>query len=219
MLSVSLENKRIKLEGGKSACSIDWNGESVLVDDSASNALDIYMLFQNEDAPEQDKSIKIIEKMFVDPDAAYLACDYSMAEFGKLINFVNINVFGIVSDPDAPAPDGPEVFDLEQDAAIIRTSLRIAYGADWENIRGAISWGEFMALIYSLPYETPLGMRMYYRNPANRPNPNKHNKEQVKEFDKYASLFALNRKTSSHDTVEDANSAMTDVALSLAALV
>lgn len=216
MIPTSLSTRRTVLPDGSSACSYPFNGEDVLVNDSASNALEIYLLFQDKSVDEEEKALREIEKIFVNPDDAYLACDFSMATFGDLIHKVLLEVFGI--ETRETVANEPELFDVVEDAAVIRTSFRMAYGIDWDSVRDTISWTEFLSLIYSLPHETPLGIRMYYRNPVNRPKPDKHNKEQVKDFDKYASLFAL-KKSSSHDTVEDANSAMTDIALSLAALV
>lgn len=217
MIPVSLDCRRVALPDGSSAHALDWNDETVLVDDSASNALGIYMAFRDGSAAEHEKATDIISMMFVDPDAAYLACDYSMEEFGRLIRHVSSEVFGIVADPGAAVPSGPDLFDLEQDAPAIRTSLRMAYGIDWDEVRDVISWGEFLALMASMPLETPMGARMHYRNPENRPKPGKHNKEQVREFDRLANLLALDEK-GSHDDAEDANRAMNDVALSLCAI-
>ena len=68
-------------------------------------------------------------------------------------------------------------------------------------------------------YETPLGLRIYYRNSDNRPKKTKHNKEQVAEFDKLHRLFALDQKhpkqKSSHDSAKAANNAMNDFAMAL----
>lgn len=217
MIPTSLSTRRTVLPDGSSACAYPFKGEDVLVNDSASNALEIYLLYQDESVDEEEKALREIGMIFVNPDDAYLACDYSMATFGDLIHKVLLEVFGI--ETRETVSNEPELFDVVEDAALIRTSLRMAYNIDWDEVRDFVSWVEFLTLIWSLPYETPLGARMYYRNPKNRPKPDKYNKEQVKEFDKYASLFALNKKQSSHDNAEDANSAMTDVALSLAALV
>lgn len=218
MAAISLTTRRIPLKNGASALSIDFNGEEVLINDTASNAVEIYLLFQDKDTPEEAKAAEIIKKLFVSPAEAYLACDYSIPTLGDLINMVMLEVFGIDTRKDSTPSSAPELFDIETDAAYIRSSLRMSYGIDWDAVRDSISWSEFLSLIWSLPYETPLGFRMFYRDPSNRPTPNKHNSEQVKEFDKYAALFSLDNQQSSHDNAKDANSAMTDVALSLAAL-
>lgn len=217
MTPLSLETRRMPLPDGRSASALDWNGETVLVDNSASNALALYMALRDGRPSEREQAIDVISMMFVDPDAAYLACDYSMHEFGRLVRHVARETFGIVMDPDAAAPSEPDLFDLEQDAPAIRTSLRMAYGIDWDEARDVISWGEFLALMASMPIETPMGARMYYRNPENRPKPGKHNREQVAEFDRLAKLLALEEK-GSHDDAGDANRAMNDVALSLCAI-
>lgn len=216
MLSVSLESRRVELPDGRSCHALEWNGETVLVDDSATIGLDIYMLSRDDSVDGVERFARIVTMMFVDPDFAYMACDYSMEAFGELVGHVCREVFGIETDP-ARIPGEPDLFDLEQDAAAIRTSLRMAYGIDWDEARDVVSWGEFVTLVSMLPIDTPLGTRMYYRNPENRPKPGKHNREQVAEFDRLAKLLALEEK-GSHDDAGDANRAMSDVALALCAI-
>lgn len=213
MIPVSLKTKRIELPDGSTAYPYRWNGETVAVSDNASNMLDVISLFGDPDMAEDDKAPQVIEKLFADPDDAFAACDYDPAEFGMLVEAVVWDVCGL--NLGKRASDEP-LWDIEQDASAIRASLRMAYGIGWDEVRDSIPWSEFVALVAGLPYETPLGYAMHYRDKRNRPKPDKYNKKQVAEFDRLHRLFAIksDQKTrSSHDSIETANRAMDDLAL------
>lgn len=215
MISIDLTSKRVKLDDGSYAYPYPWNGEEVLVYDNALVATRIFLLFRDQEIEENDKAIKIISLMFVDPDDAFSACGFSIEDFGKLVNSVVWDVYGI--DNTGKRTQEP-MWDLEEDAAYIRASLRMAYDIDWDESREKLSWSELVYLIASLPYETPLGMRMYYRNKENRPKQTKNNKEQLAEFDRLNKLFALKKPTQkkgSHDSAEAANNRMNDFAMAL----
>lgn len=212
MIPASLTSRRIALENGGTAHPFEWNGETVAVLDNADNALQLYALFKRTDMGEQEKAEAIIPRLFADPQDAYCACDYSPAEFGRLVNAAMWEIFGI--NTGNGYTDEP-VWDPEEDAAMIRTSLRMAYGIEWDGLRTTIPWAEFLALIGGLPFETPLGRAMYYRNAGNRPEKTKYNGEQVREFDRLHRLFALKKDTGSQDRVEASNNAMNDLALAM----
>ncbi len=215
MLPVDLTIERIRLEDGSRAYPYVWQGEEILIRDDARTVVRIYQLFSDTEIDEQDKAIKIINLIFLDPDDAFMCCDYDAQTFGKLISAVTWDIFGI--DTTGKRTD-TALWDLKEDAPFIRTSLRMAYGIDWDQICNAMSWTEFVYLIATLPYETPLGMRIYYRNKDNRPKRTKHNKEQITEFDRLHKLFALKQPTKqkgSHDSADVANNAMNDFALAL----
>lgn len=215
MRPIDLTSKRVTLADGSSVLPYQWNGEEVLVCDNALVATKIFLMFRDQDMEQGEKAARIISLMFADPDDAFMACDYSPEEFGKLVNSVIWDVYGI--DNTGRRTQEP-MWDIEEDAAFIRASLRMAYDIDWDEQRERISWAELVYLIASLPYETPLGMRMYYRNKENRPKRTKHNKEQVAEFDRLHKLFALKKPTQnrgSHDSAEVANSKMNDFAMAL----
>ncbi len=220
MDTISLTSPRTKLADGTTALSFPWNGEHVLIRDDSLTALTIVELFADEDMSEYQKSEQIIPLLFVDPDEAFLACDYDSAEFGKLINAVVWQILGIDNTSDTPkqAP----LWDPEEDAALIRTSLRMAYGINWDLDCMSISWAEFVYLVWSLPRNTPMGARIYYRNPKNRPKRMKKNanKAEIDQFDKLHREFALKNKTKgSHDTAKTSNAAMNDLALAVRAKV
>ena len=96
---------------------------------------------------------------------------------------------------------------------IQESALRQAYGIDWDEACGVVSWHEFLVLVGALPFDTPLGRAMYYRNPKNRPERTKYNEKQVAEFDRLHSLFRLEDKKGSQDRIEAQQHAMDDMAL------
>lgn len=213
MITATLTAERLTLEDGTTAYPYRWHGETVNVRDNALTALQIIELYRDRDIPANDKGQRILALMFVDPDEAWTACDYDLSTFGELIKAVNLDVYGI--DTEGRHTETP-LWDIEEDAAIIRTSFRIAYGIDWDAARDTLSWAEMIALIGSLPYETPLGFCMHYRNPENRPKPDKHNKKQVAEFDRLHKKFSLTAKRrGSQDRVLANQHAMDDLALAM----
>lgn len=212
MIRASLTTKRISLSDGSTALPYQWNGETVAIADNASNVLDVIGIFQDESMPEEEKAPKVIGLLFCDPDAAFRSCDFDYGEFGRLIESVTWDVLGL--DLGTRSSDDP-LWDIEEDAASIRASIRMAYGVGWDEVRDSLSWSEFVALISGLPYETPLGFAMHYRNKGNRPAPDKYNKKQVADFDRLHDLFDLKKRKSSHDRIEASSSAMDDLALAL----
>ena len=212
MIPAALSTRRVKLPDGSTAYPYPWNGETVAVVDNASNVLEIIALFGDDDMPEEIKAPKVISALFADADGAYCACDYDPEEFGRLIEAVMWDICGV--DLGGHATDEP-LWDIEEDAAAIRASLRMAYGIGWDEVRDAIPWAEFVALIAGLPPETPLGCAMHYRNKRNRPKPDKLNKLQVAEFDRLHDLFKLHKREGSHDRIAASSNAMDDLALAL----
>ncbi len=210
MIAASLTAERAVLDDGTTALPYEWEGETVLVRDSARNGVEIALLFADPGIPVEEKAPRIVSLMFADPDDAFCACDYELGRFGRLVNSVAWDVFGI----DAGGHGGAEpMWDPEQDAALIRASLRQAYGIDWDEACGVVSWHEFLVLVGALPFDTPLGRAMYYRNPKNRPERTKYNEKQVAEFDRLHSLFRLEDKKGSQDRIEAQQHAMDDMAL------
>lgn len=215
MIEAALTTERITLEDGRSAIPYEWRGETVLVTDNALNALTIYELMTREDAGEQN-AVSIISLIFADPDDAFCACDFNPIEFGKLVSSALWDVFGI--DNEGGRTEEP-LWDPVEDAALVRVSLRAAYGIDWDVARLAMSWTEFATLVSALPIETPLGAAIYYRDKRNRPKPTKNNREMVEEFDRRHKLLALkNDHRGSHDDADQSNAAMNDAALAINAI-
>jgi hypothetical protein len=217
VVGVGLTDERVELEDGTSALLYDWHGQRVAVRDDARDAIECVSLWLDDDMPAEEKAGRIIRTMFADPGAAWLACDYSEAEFGRLVEAVTWDVFGV--DADGTHRSDEPLWDLEEDAAIIRTSLRQAYGIDWDRDRSRIPWAEFCVMVAALPYETPLGFAMHYRNPANRPKRTKYNAEEVARFDRLHSELRLRGRGRGRDDVEAQAHAMDDMAAALAGTV
>lgn len=216
MDAASLTAPRVELEGGGTALRFPWNGEDVLVRDDSLTALRVAGVFADLDMPEVEKPGRVIPLLFADPDEAFAACDYSVAEFGRLIGEAVRQVYGIDT---AGGQQRAPLWDPEEDAAVIRTSLRMAYGIDWDADAPGLPWAEFVALVWSLPRDTPMGARIWFRNPENRPKRMKHNanKAEIDEFDRLHRAFRLKQKKGSHNTAEASNAAMNDLALAVRA--
>ena len=86
--------------------------------------------------------------MFADPEEALMSC-IDLEEFGELITDVAFEIYGIdlIGDKETDAP----LWDPVQDASLIRVSLRLAYGIDWDEEREKLSWSEFVYLVGALP--------------------------------------------------------------------
>lgn len=217
MIHTDLTIDRKILSDGSSAFPYLFHGQEILIRDDAKTAIKIFNLFQDKEADENIKAIEIIESIFVDAQEAYIACDFDNTLFGELINSVIWEIYGIDNQGGNKTTSEP-LWDLDEDSALIRISLRMAYGVEWDEIREKIPWSEFIYMVSSLPHETPLGMRIYYRNINNKPKKTKYNKEQIDEFMRFHKLFALKPKqTGSHDSAEVANTTMNDFALALCA--
>lgn len=213
MIADQLTAEHVPLEDGTTAFLYEWRGESVAVRDDALTVIKIMELYRRNDIDDNAKGVAILERMFPNPSDAFCACNFVPGDFAALIKAVDSDVYGITIDGKPETP----LWDIEQDAAIIRTSLRMAYGIDWDKARCELSWAELIALIGSLPYDTPLGNRIYYRNPENRPKRTKTNREQVAEFDRLHRLYKLtnNKRKGSQDRVIANQHAMDDLALAM----
>ena len=217
MVGVGLTDERATLEDGTTALLYDWHGTKVGVRDDALHALECVSLWLDGSVPEEDKARRIIRLMFADPGAAWLACDYSVADFGRLVQAVAWDVLGV--DAGGAHRSAEPLWDVDADAALIRTSLRQAYGIDWDRDRTRVPWGEFCVMVSALPYETPLGFAMWYRNPENRTKRTKHNAEEVARFDRLHSELRIRARGSRKDDVEAQAHAMDDMAAALAGTV
>lgn len=207
MIADSLTSDRVRLPDGGSATPYRWNGEEVLVRDDAVTVLRCIALLQDEDMPEEEKAQEFIPAFFADWGAAYAACDYDPADFGRLIEEAVWDVCGLDLRGDRPHDD--PLWDPVEDAAIIRTSLRQAYGIDWDEVRGLISFAEFVALVGGVPRDTPLGMALHYRNPKTRPKPAKKgaNRKEIEEWDRLHRALALRKGRSSRGAKEGTSDA------------
>jgi len=214
MITADLTATRVVLEDGSTAMAYPWRGGDVTVRDSAADGLRVILAFRDRTMDETAKALAIIPLIFLDPDAAWLACDYDPTAFGELIRGVCLDVYGL----DVGGGHTEEPFwDPEEDAALIRTSLRQAYGIDWDRDRDRMAWGEFCALVQTLPMETPLGAMIHYRNPATKPKATRHNAAMREEWDRLHRLCALKDVRDGAGGVESQARAMDDMAAALSA--
>lgn len=207
MIACDLTAERVGLPGGGSALPYRWNGEDVLVRDDAETVLKCIALLGDGDG---DKSGEFIPMFFADWREAYAACDYDADDFGRLIEEAVWDVCGLDLRGDRPHEE--PLWDPIEDAAIIRTSLRAAYGIDWDELRGAISFAEFVALVGGVPRDTPLGTAIHYRNPKTRPKPAKKgaNRGEIEEWDRLHRALALKGRSSRGAKEGTSDAAMRD---------
>lgn len=220
MLSANnLSSMRVALDDGTMASEYVYHDRVILIRDDALTVIKLTTLLDGKPETDEEndrRALEAIELIFADPEDALSGC-ISLEECSELITSAVYDVYGIDLTGEK-ATDTP-LWDPVQDAPLIRISLRMAYGIDWDKQRTKLPWSEFVYLVGALPNSTPLGAMMYYRNSDNRPKETKYNREQIEEFDHYHDLFDLSNNTTnpgSHDrSVEQANNAMNDFALSL----
>ena len=178
--------------------------------DDALTVLRCIALLQDEGMPEDAKAAEFIPMFFADASDAFLACDYDPREFSRLIEAAVWDVCGLDLKGDRPHED--PLWDPEEDAAYVRTSFRAEYGIDWDEVRGEISFAEFVALVGGCSMDTPLGRAIHYRNPKTRPKPAKKNanKKEIEEWERLHRAYALRKRRSSHGTNEGTDAAMRD---------
>lgn len=210
MIATSLTSTRVPLDGGGSATPYEWEGETVLVRDDALAILECIELLQDDEMSEEEKARRFIPLFFANWEDAYAACDYEPKRFGRLIVDAVWDVCGV--DLDGSRQHDEPLWDPVEDAAIIRTSFREAYGIDWDEVRGGIGFAEFVALVGGVPRDTPLGMAIHYRNPNTRPKPAKKNanKKEIEEWDRLHRALALGKSRSSRGAKEGSDAAMRD---------
>lgn len=205
MIACGLTSERARLPDGGSATPYEWNGETVLVRDDAPTVLRCIEMLQDGEREARDKSSEFIPLFFVDWRDAYAACGLDPQEFGQLIVQAVWDVCGI--DLAGDKPHERPLWDPVEDAALIRTSFRAAYGIDWDEVRGSVSFAEFVAMVGSVPRDTPLGVAIHYRNPKTRPKLAKKgaNRKEIEEWDRLHRALALKGR-SSHGAKEEGTS-------------
>lgn len=208
MIATDLTTRRVPLKGGGAALAYRWGGEEVLVRDDALTVLRCIRALTDAEATPEARADRFTSLIFADRMAALTACDYSAAEFERMCCEVAWDVCGL--DLDGTRATEEPVWDIDEDAAIIRTSLRQAYGIDWDEECASLSFAEFVALVGGCPYETPLGRAIYYRTPSTRPKANKHNRKEIQEWERLHKAYALHKGRSSRGAREGSDAAMRD---------
>jgi nicotinate-nucleotide adenylyltransferase len=199
----------VRLPDGTSATRYPWNGEEVLVRDDALTIIRVIEVLTDEGKSDDQRRDEFLALFFVDWADAWCACDYDAAEFVRMRDAAVWDMCGL--DLTGDRPHETPLWDLEEDAARIRTSFRQAYGIEWDEVRGRISFAEFVALVGGCPQDTPLGAAIHYRNPATKPKPTKYNRQEVEAWNAAHKAFELGKGRSSHGSKEGSDAAMRDV--------
>ena len=196
MRPCDLTSERVSLGDGGTAVPYEWNGETVLVRDDALTVLKVIGMLSDPERADEDRSTGFMEMFFVDWRDAYAACDFDPRDLGRLIQQAVWDVCGV--DMVGDKPHETPLWDPVEDAALIRASFRQAYGIDWDEARGKVSFGEFVALVGGVPRDTPLGMAIHYRNPKTKPKPAKKgaNRKEIEEWERLHRAFALKGRSS-----------------------
>ena len=205
MIGDSLTAERVELPDGTMAMRYPWRGETVLVRDGAVEAMRMVEALSDATAPEERRRDEFLGLMFPDLADAMCACDWEPAQLAELAAQAAWDVLGVDLRGDRPCEE--PVWDLEEDAARIRTSLRQAYGIDWDAERGRVSFAELVALIGGCPEDTPIGRAIHYRTRSTRPRPTKYNRKEVEAWDRAHRAYALHGR-SSRGTDEGVSAAM-----------
>lgn len=171
-------------EGGRRYRLIPHEGYAVRVYDSAQTALMANEVMADGQVSGLAKRYILCRIMLVDPEGVMAAVSDLDSLLAKALWEVAL------IDLDGSHAGGERVIDWEQDADRIEASLWQAYGMPFEDIRERVSIEQLAALLCALPYETPLGRALYYRT-AEEPALTEYNREQVEEFRRLRSLYAL----------------------------
>ena len=152
MLPAALTAERVRLPDGTSATRYPWNGEEVLVRDDALTIIRVIEVLTDEGKSDDQRRDEFLALFFVDWADAWCACDYDAAEFVRMRDAAVWDMCGL--DLTGDRPHETPLWDLEEDAARIRTSFRQAYGIEWDEVRGRISFAEFVARRSARPSTT-----------------------------------------------------------------
>ena len=208
MIGFGLTDERVSLPGG--GVAVPYGPDRVLVRDDAMTAVTLWERLSSGGMRRDE----LMAALFADPAGAYASVDYDDADLDALAAGALWDVLGIdVTGGHGDETVGQRLWDPVEDAALIRSSLREAYGIDWDAQRGEISWSDMLALVAGVPRDTPLGRAMWFRNPKTRPERTKYNAKEVQAWDRAHALYAL--KATESDA-RRSDRALTDAFYSLA---
>ena len=143
MLPAALTAERVRLPDGTSATRYPWNGEEVLVRDDALTIIRVIEVLTDEGKSDDQRRDEFLALFFVDWADAWCACDYDAAEFVRMRDAAVWDMCGL--DLTGDRPHETPLWDLEEDAARIRTSFRQAYGIEvkaWNAAHKAFELGK-----------------------------------------------------------------------------
>lgn len=208
MRSPSLTRKT-NHRNGHLVSTYSWNGQQVDVYDSARNGILIIELFHDEELQPDEKAQLLVRMLFPDVSSTLaMAGD----QLGELLIHTVWEAFGLdISEDQRHASDHePAVFDFEEDAARIRSSLLQCFGIDWDEASRALSYADMCSLLGMLleaDTETPFQQAIYYRT-AKPPKRTKHNAELCDAFEARAKHFALDKGTDDAQSANDTTAGM-----------
>ena len=208
MRSPSLTRQSRKVNG-KLVSDYTWRGNVIGVRDSARNALLVIELFGDEQLTPEQKAPLLVRMLFEKPEqAVQIAGD----DYADLLACIVWDAFGLDITADRAHADeyADAVFDWNEDAARIRSSLLQCYGLSWDEASRSMSYLDLCSLLGSLlesENETPFQQAIYYRT-AKPPKPTKYNREMREAFAARAQHYALGQ---GRDKIEAQNDAMGDM--------
>lgn len=197
-----------KAVNGRFCSTYEYEGEQFDVCDSARNAMLVNELFADAELTEEDKQL-LLPAMLL-PDLAAAVEKAGRERFWDMVDSVLWDAMGVDLYGTRGAAGSEEpVFDWDEDAGRIRASLLQAYGVNWDEVAGSMSYGAFLDLVAGLMEsgETPLQQAIYYRT-AKCPKETKDNREYVEAFRARARHFALRGERPEGDRMAAANNAM-----------
>ncbi len=209
MISTSLTSEHVELPDGRLAYPYPFRGEQVLIRDDAMSMITAVKALTDDDMTQEERQDQFVGSFFADPAGALTSCDYDPRTFAELVNQAVWDVCGV--DLDGNHEHDEPLWDMDEDADLIRVSFRTAYGIDWDRARNMVTFAEFCTMCACAPYETPLGRAIHFRDRRTRPKPTKHNKQEVAAWDKAHAACRLGKKRSRTGGMQQKNAAMNDV--------
>lgn len=183
-----LTAERRRLSDGTTATEYEWRGEAVPVRDDAASAVRFIEALSG-DAPREARADGAVKAMLPDLGAAVRAAGGDPEALAELVSDAAWDVYGI--DLSGERACGERLWDPAEDAALIRVSLRQAYGIDWDEEKGRMSFAEFAALVSACPMDTPMGRAVHYRDRRTRPDPSLNGGRDAAAWDRASRALSL----------------------------
>lgn len=177
---------------GRLVSEYEHDGQTWLVCDSARNVLLMAELFADQELTEAEKAALLPVMALSDPEGDMERCGSADA-FWRMLAAVLWDAAGIDMTGEHAVERERPVFDWEEDAERVRASLLMAYGLDWDEHGGSMTYRDACGLLSSLMesgQETPFQQAVYHRT-AKPPKRTKYNGELVEAFEKRREHYRL----------------------------
>ena len=148
------------------------------------NMIRVEQIFEDDDIPDDEKFVISVGLLY--GDKLPKGMDLQEA-FAELIWFYTRSEETNESDSKT---NTKKLYDFEQDADYIYASFLETYNIDITDPHLKLHWWQFMALFISLPEDTIMSKRMYYRDV----DTSKMKGSQKKEYEKIKKSIALKNK-------------------------